>query len=73
MVTGTFTGIPFGGTTMVVLLTETERLIGGGEKAAPLPQPIKAKTIPEQATLILERCGWCIRSSRAMQPNLVDS
>ena len=32
MVTGTFTGIPFGGTTMVVLLTETERLIGGGEK-----------------------------------------
>ena len=47
MVTGTFTGIPFGDTTMVVLLTETERLIGGGEKAALLPQAIKASKSPE--------------------------
>ena len=68
MITETLTGIPFGGTMMVVSLTETERLIGGGEKAARLPQPIKARTTPEQATPILERCGWCIRNSRAMQP-----
>ena len=45
MVTGTFTGIPFGGTTMVVLLTETERLIGGGEKAALLPSQGKEVVI----------------------------
>src|ERR1700733_810459 len=72
MVTGTLTGIPFGGTTMVVLLTETDRLIGGGEKAAmPPPQPIKARKSPEQATPILERWGWCIRNS--VRPHLVGS
>jgi len=54
MTTGTYTGIPSGGTTMVVLLSETERSIGGGEKAAPLPQPIKASANPAEATPILE-------------------
>src|ERR1700757_1910323 len=42
MVTGTLTELPFGGTVIVALLTETERLIGGGEKLVLLPQPANA-------------------------------
>ena len=41
MVTGTLTAVPFGGTVMIELLTETERLIGGGAK---LPH----RTTPDQ-------------------------
>jgi hypothetical protein len=45
MVTGTFTIVPFAGTVMVALLTETDRLTGGGEKPFfPPPQPVRART-----------------------------
>ena len=42
MVTGTLTAAPPGGTVTVALLTETERLMGGGAKLVLLPQPAKA-------------------------------
>jgi hypothetical protein len=53
--TGTFTGIPPRGTTIVVLLRETERSIGGGEKASLAPQPVKTRTNTEEAMPILDR------------------
>ena len=62
IVTATFTAVPFGGTTTVVLLTETERLIGGGVKAPP-PQPVTARTNVAEAKPILERR----RGSRVIQ------
>jgi hypothetical protein len=46
-----FTAVPSGGTTTVVSLTETERLIGGGEKLVPPPHPVAAKTNAAEARL----------------------
>jgi hypothetical protein len=59
MVTGRFTAVPFGGTTTVVSLTETDSTMGGGEKLVlpphPPPLPIKTRTSPAATTSILDR------------------
>jgi hypothetical protein len=54
MTTGIFTGVPFGATTTVVSLTETERLIGGGEKLVLPPQPTKTRIRPVAPMPMLE-------------------
>jgi hypothetical protein len=56
IVTGTFTAVPFGGTTTVVSLTETDRTTGGGEKLVFPPQPVTAgmNTVEASRTRVMD-------------------
>jgi hypothetical protein len=50
IVTGMFTAVPFGGTTTVVSLTETDRTMGGGEKLVFPPHPVTPRMSTAEAS-----------------------
>src|SRR5229473_235402 len=62
MVTGTFTAVPFGGTTTVVLFTETDRTMGGGAKLVFPPHPVSVRmnTVEASRTSVMDFAPpWC--------------